>query len=222
MKSPLAIRAAEEIGPGSKLGEYLLQSPPTLGVGMTTIAAATATAGHVFAFRLPAAVTTKVYLRYVGIHYVVTTGFTGGQEVGFDLVVARSWSVAHTGGTAIDMGGTVTSANHLRLGAPLSVMSTGDCRMGTTGALTAGTQTLDPNPLGLITGFAPTTTTGVVISRTFAGNIPQGTLFDGRDDQSPLVFAAQEGFIIRNIVLQGAAGVGNFRVMVGWDEGTPT
>lgn len=217
--SPLRIRAAEEIGPGKKLGEYSLASPPTLGVGMTTIAAATATAGHVFAFR-NAHATTKVYVRYVGIHYVVTTGFTNGQEVGFDMVVARTWSASHTGGTAIDMGGTVTTANQLRVGWPTSCMATGDCRMGTTGALTAGTQTLDPNPVGIISGYPITTTAGVYISRTQAGNLPVGTLFDARDDQSPLVLGTNEGFIIRNVVLQGAAGVANFRVFAQWEEGT--
>ena len=152
----------------------------------------------------------------------MTTGFTAGQEVSFDLVITPDRSRSPTPATArrSTWSGTITTANHLRAGASLSVMSTGDSRMSTTTALVAGTQTLDPNPVVFVSGFAATTTAGLVISRNLAGNLPSRHAVGGSQRRrSPLVLAGSEGFVIRNVVLQGAAGIGNLRVFVGWDEG---
>lgn len=215
--SPARQRANDEIGPQTKAGEYALCL--TSGA-LTTVVAGTTTLGHVMAFRNVS--TTKLWLRYLAIQFTVTTGFTAGQEVAFAAFVARGYSASHTGGVAADMGGTIPNANKYRTAAPTSVMSTGDCRIGNAGALTAGTHTLDPNPFGTVSGFALTTTPGCIIQRSPGGNIPVGVLFDARDDYSAIVLAANEGIVLENVVLMGAAGVGTLRVWLGFDEGTTT
>jgi hypothetical protein len=87
-----------------------------------------------------------------------------------------------------------------------------DCRISTTGALTAGTRTLDSNNLGQIGGFAATTTTGVVIAPT------SNNLFAHDPGDHPLVLAQNEGFIIQNLTAMGAAGVGRLYVNLEFAE----
>lgn len=210
--SPLRLRGSEEIGPGTKLGQYLMSAV----TGSVTVLAA---AAPLFAFR-NASASTKLWLRYLAAQFVVTTGFTAGQEVGCQASVARTWSASDTGGTAIDMGGTNANANKLRVLAPTSAMSTGDCRIATTTALTAGTRTLDANPLAMTSGFAATTTAGAVIARFPGGSLTGGVLYDARDDYSPIVLGQNEGIVIANTVLMGAAGVGRWIFWAEWDEGT--
>ena len=50
-----------------------------------------------------------------------------------------------------------------------------------------------------------------------------GTLWDYRQSahEAPIVLAADEGFVIRNLILMGATGVGRWDFCVEWDEGTP-
>jgi hypothetical protein len=211
--SPQRIRVQEAVGPtNGPLGEYAMA--PVTG-SVTTLAAA----APMFSFRNASALA-KIWLRYCAAQFVCTTGFTAGQEVGCALTVARAWSASDTAGTAIDMGGTNANANKKRVLAGTSVMSTGDCRVATAAAITAGTRTLDPNAIAMTSGFAPTTTTGIIIARNPGGNLPNGLLYDARDDYAPIVLGQNEGIVISNTVLMGAAGVGRWIFWLEWDEGT--
>ena len=46
-----------------------------------------------------------VIVRRVGVGLTLTTGFTAAQELRFQLQVARSWTVADSGGTAVALTG---------------------------------------------------------------------------------------------------------------------
>ena len=46
-------------------------------------------------------------------------------------------------------------------------------------------------------------------------------LFDVNDAGYPIVLANNEGFVVRNLILMGAVGVGRFDFQVAWDEGVP-
>jgi hypothetical protein len=192
---------------------------------ITTVAARTSTAGHIFSFRwAPASLTTyNAYIRYVGARFVLTTAYSTDQETGVDLIVARAYTASHTGATAIDLGSTVTNTNKFATAEGTSLAGVaGHCRIGDTGALTAGTQVLDANPIGLLSDFSTTIGDTVPLATSGGG---YGTLWDARPGTpgfgQPLVLADDEGFVLRNTILMGTAGVGTWTFVVEWDEGKP-
>ena len=207
------VRAAESSGQSSKLhGEFRLG----LTSGLVTVAAAaTATAGHMFAMRNPST-TTKINLRYLAGSFITSTGFGALQPMGYDLIVGRTWTAAYTGGTAIDVGSTVTTTNKVRVNQDTSIITANNCRMCTTAGLTAGgTPTLDANPVAVKFGLG---STAIGVQFDF-------TLWDARDDQaqhcrSPLTLGPDEGIFVRNVILMGATGVGYLSLNLEWDEVT--
>lgn len=180
---------------------------------LTLVAAATTTAGFVFTMRNPD--TAKVVaLRFLSVDFNLTTAFTGAQAMGFDAIVARSYSASATGGTAIDMGSTLANSGKVRVNQATSLYTANTCRIGSTGALTAGTQTLDATP------FAATQKHMAAV-----GTQISAVLYDARDDggstvRSPIELATNEGIVLRNTILMGAAGVGSLIVTAEWDEVT--
>lgn len=195
-------------------GQYrLVQSTGAV----TTIAAGTATAGFLFSWQWTNA-SVKAYVRYVGAKFILTTAYTTAQETAVEMLQARAYTAACTGGTAIDVGGTVTGTGKYQTSQLASLVA--DCRIATASALTAGTHTLDANPIGLLSDWGGAI--GATIPSTSSGaGSSWGTLFDARDEQTPLEYAANEGFILRNKILMGAVGVGRWDICVEWDEGTP-
>lgn len=204
-------RAAGQEGRVSKLhGERRLS---VVSGALTLVAAGTTTAGHVFAARNPDTAK-KVLLRYLAVDFNLTTAFTGAQAMGFDVIAATAYSASHTAGTAIDVGSTLANSQKIRTNDALSLFTANTVRIGSTGALTAGTHTLHANALASCQKWM-----GAV------GAQLQATLLDARDDgdgavRSPWEFGADEGFVIRNTILMGAAGVGSLIVTMEWDEVT--
>lgn len=205
-------RRAANAGTVAKLhGEFRMS---VVSGGLTTVAAATTTAGHVFSCRNPDA-TKKMLLRYLAIDFNLTTAFGGAQAMGFDVIAATGYTASHTGGTAIDMGSTLTNSGKIDTNQSTSMFTANCVRIGSTGALTAGTHTLHASPL------APQ-------CQKWMGAVGaqiQATFLDARDDgdgavRSGWVFGTDEGFVIRNTILMGAAGVGSLIVSMEWDEVT--
>lgn len=174
----------------------------------TGVAAATATAGHLFSFRWGSATEYALIWRVVA-KVVTVAGYTAAQEVGIDLIKATAYTASHTGGTAL----TLTTTNgKKRTGSNVTGLTS--ARIATTGALTAGTHTLDAQALAF-GGF----------SELAAGAaVPKGVYgFDFNADPDyggPLILAQDEGFIIRNLILQGAGGTARLYVEVDWSEVT--
>jgi len=207
------VRPSELKGEASTfLGQYAMAVPTG---AVTTVAAGTASAGHLLALRWTSS-TSKLLLRRAAAQFVLTTAFGAAQEVGCELFCTRSYSAAHTAQTAIDVGGTNTDANKIRKGNATSLVSS--ARVAGTGALTDGTHTIDPNALGSCSGYAGAV--GVIISKDPGCGLPSGVLWEARADQSPIVLTASEGLIIRNTVLMGASGVGRWQFFLEWDEVT--
>mgnify|MGYP001577330073 FL=1 len=188
----------------------------------TIVAARTTTAGFLASFRWdPSAanllLASQAYIRYVGARFVLTTAYTTAQETGCDLIVGRAATVACTGGSALDLGATLTGSGKRRT-AQSSSLAEG--RVGTTGALTAGTQELDSRPMGVLTAWSGAGGDTVPLAAQ-GGNGGYGTLWDSRSSGDHLVLAGDETIIIRNLVLMGAVGVGNWYFALEWDEGLP-
>jgi hypothetical protein len=206
-------------------GDYSLRGSYRLCVStgaVTTIAAATATAGHLLSFRWSNTTSSRAYLRYIAAKFTLTTAYTTAQETGVDLILARGYTASHTGATAVDTGSTVANTGKLMTDFGTSLMGVaGLVRVAGAGALTAGTHTLDANPVGVLSGWSGAI--GDKVPDKAAGiNGGWGALFDARDPLvAPIRLKQDEGFVIRNTILMGAVGVGRWDFLVEWDEGTP-
>lgn len=149
--------------------------------------------GPIFAFRNISA--NPVAIRRVGVGFICTTAFTTAQIVDYSLIVARSFSASDTGGTAIVLTGS-TNKHRNSMGTLTSV----DARIGTTGAITAGTRTLDTNIMAA---------TGAFIGAIGASLAPSpSNLFAHDPEDYPLVLVQNEGIVIQNLTAMGATGVG--------------
>lgn len=162
-----------------------------------------------FAFRWAPTDTSMVArVRAIEVAAVVTTGFTAAQEVDYDLVRGVTWSAAPSAGTAI------ASRIPYRSALPASALAANDLRIAsatavTIGTVTADTVTIDGDSVWSLAGAA-----GAAIGwkdhnleKTEAGG---------------LILTNQQGFLVRLVTAQGAAGVVKYFVKTIWDEGYVT
>jgi hypothetical protein len=187
------------------LGSYRIAAFSGL---MTTIAAGTASAGHVFSFRWSDA-TNLCLVRYLKIRWAVITGFTGAQELAFDAYVARGYSADHGGGTSITLGGN-NQKKRTSMGTSL-VTTAASARIASASALTGSSFTLDANPI--LVGMGKTLAAGATVQDASFESV-----LDMTASEYPVVLAQNEGIVARNVVLMGAAGTVRMAVEIVWDE----
>ena len=121
-----------------------------------------------------------------------------------ELMVARSWTVAGGGGTAIAL-----TTNNQKLRSSMGTSLVNDMRVASTAALTAGTKTLDAQPIGSITS-STTATAGTPLW-------PAAYLYEiNENDGMPIILAANEGIIVRATV--PATGTWTASLDVTWME----
>jgi len=195
----LSARTSER--PPEILGAY---SMGLVSGALTTVAAG----GTVFSFRWAPSTTTQLCMvRRVEIGFATTTAFTAAQSLSYSMQIARAFTASDTGGTAALF--TQTNTGKLRTTMPTSAFSSGGQLMiANTGANTAGTRTLDTQTIGFVQGAS--TAVGTVLTAT--------PVFQHSPGDYPLILANNEGFIINNVILMGAAGVINLTVNVEWME----
>lgn len=183
---------------------------PAATVGLFAVAAKTgllaaslSAAAPLFSFRSAASGLTVV--SRVTVSCFDTIAGTAGGLMELEMVIARSFSAADTGGTAL----TLTGSNQKKR---TSYTTSGltDLRIATTAALGAGTRTLDAQGINQIP-FVQTNAAGLLLAPT--------DLFNPNDSASGyLVFAASEGFIIRTVAGWPAIGTPTVYVRVEWLE----
>jgi hypothetical protein len=196
------------------LGHYRIQS--MTGTLAATLAAGTATAGHVFAFRwgdaTRFAVLTKFKTRFLPL--TLFTAATLTDHTSFDAFIVRSYTGSHTGGTTL-----TPTGNNAKLRTSMGTSLVTDVRIATTGALTAGTHTFDAFPFAqsLRKGnrVNPAAATEEVIMPTFDGMDLDFSMADG---DHPIVLAQNEGVVVRNRTVWPAAGTGILTVLIAWAE----
>ncbi len=174
------------------------------------MAAGLAAASPIFAFRNSTA-SRKLRILAVNLNASVgATGFTAGAAL-FSMFVARTYSASDTGGTALSALSAGNNSNKLRTAQTSSFILTGggDVRIASTGTLTAGTRTLDANPVGNI--VCPAGAAGTVMIQDTPVYSDYTTLYG-----VPLVLAQNEGFVITATV--PATGTWQFGVNVLWAE----
>lgn len=153
---------------------------------------------------------------YIGIPGMrAPTAFVAGIT-DIKATIARGFTVAHTGGTALDLTG---NNNKLRTSMPTSLFS--DMRVASTAALGGGTLTLDAQDVGII---VTSTSSGFAGATPIIGSqyIPDMVLFDAnlsRGDM-PIVLATNEGVVVRATV--PGTGVWNLGVEMHWFECDPS
>jgi hypothetical protein len=143
---------------------------------------------------------------------VPTVAFTAAQQVSYGAYVARSFSAVDSGGAAATLTG---NNNKLRTSMQTTQLATtGDMRISTTGALTAGTRTLDSQAFAYASAWVPTA--------LVAQPIQQVILYENFAGDQPLTLQNQEGLIINNLILMGAGGVLSIGVTIEWTESATT
>jgi hypothetical protein len=194
--------------PIEQLGSYSV----SLITGAYTVAAANS---PMFSMRFVAGSAGQAQvaiIQRINIFIVPTVAFTAAQQVSYGAYIARSWSAVDSGGAAATLTG---NNNKLRTSmSTTQIAATGDMRISTTAALTAGTRTLDSQAFAVASAWVPTA--------LVAQPIQTVTLYENFAGDQPIVLATQEGIVINNLVLMGAAGVLSIGVTIEWTESSTT
>jgi hypothetical protein len=181
------------------LGNYRLSTTVALVVTQ-------AANGTLFSFRWGDA-TRLCVIQDIRLQFLQTAAATATIMPSFEVIQARSWTVSDSVGTAVTLTG-----NSFKKRTSMGTTLITDIRKSAVAAgLTAGTRTLDADAI-LQMPTQQTITT------------PNATLYSADLDfdsgvAHPLVFAQNEGFIVRGpTVVFGAAGTANLVVDVAWAE----
>lgn len=189
------------VKPDEMLGSY--QVSANTGA-LTTVAASTSSAGTIFSFRyLAGGSGTVAVVKRISVGFVCTTAFGTPQMMGYGVFAARGFTASDSGGTALTLTG-----NNNKMRTSFATSTVADARVATTGALTAGTRTIDSQPIAMTNFWVPAAGTSLVQTEILN--------YDAGDYN--LVLGTNEGFVINNMVLMGATGVGTATVNVEWFE----
>lgn len=170
-----------------------------------TIAAGLSAASLVYAFQWAPTPTGALCVpRRIALSAGCVTGFAAGF-VNLQAFVARAYTVVEgTGGTA----GTKTGNNsklRTTYGTTLGVST----YISTTAAISGGTSTLDTDPFAVWSGSVTTTGGAPIMPAPVE-------IYRVQPGDQPLVFANQEGFVIKATV--PGTGTWQLGVDVAWDE----
>jgi hypothetical protein len=184
---------------GNSGGAYRIT---TMSGAMTTVAAA----GPVWSLRW----TNTSYNCLIWVfkwYWVTTTAFGTAQALDHSLYIARQWTAADSAG-ATGAQATITGDNCKKRTANATTKVDG-IFYGTTGVLTAGTRTLDPQPIIYRVGYSG------ALNAYLLDNQPQD--FKSRQE-GPIQLMANEGLVLQNTTLMGATGVIKLVVECAWTE----
>jgi hypothetical protein len=185
--------------PGAEKGIYRVAAISGVTTGI-------AGAGVLFS-ALWRSTTLKALLYTLEVKMSLITPFTAAQDLGFDAVVGRSFTAAHTGGTAVNL---TSNNNKIIVGYPSSGFT--DMRVATTAALGGGTVTPDAQPF--MAGYG-----GQALAAAAAQHSPVIGLYDHyAPNKRSIILSQDEGILVRNGVAQGAAGTVRFIITMEWIE----
>lgn len=160
---------------------------------LTTIAAGSASAGHLFAARFVTSGGKLFHVLRLRVHWQTIAGFTAAQELALAAFKLTGYSAAHTGGNA------QTPLPQ----APSYAASQLACRLSDTAALTAGTHVIGSQ---LLRGSFAELAAAATVQKGFVDEEALATVH-------PItVLGNNEGILVRNEILQGAGGTGRLTV----------
>ena len=171
-----------------------------------TMAAGLASSSPIYSFRNASANSLILLHRLKISAWSLGTGFTAGIAT-FDLFRAASFTGADTGGTT----DTITTNNgKLRTSTMNSITALAEIRHSSTATLTAGTRTLDAQPMDSINVGVGTGTNTVFVP------FPTFLLSKKPPEEYPIVLAQNEGIVIQATV--PATGTWTFAITPEWSE----
>jgi len=175
-----------------------------------TMAAALGANSEIFQFRWPDA-TRFALVQRISISAGILAAATAAGLIALRATIARAWSAAGSGGTRATLTG-----NNQKLRSSMGTTLVNDAGICTTAALTPGTKTLDAQDIGVFTTGMGTAAITALQQMVLC---PPTELLDlnGPLDH-PIVFAQNEGFIIRSGAAMPTAMTWHFGVNVSWGE----
>jgi hypothetical protein len=179
-----------------------------------TLPAALAANSEVLQFRFVTG--TKSYalihkVRFDGMGMVAAA--TAAGPIGFELVPARAWSTAGSGGNRIS-----TAGDNLQTVTSISNSQVSDIGIANTLALGVGVKTLDTNAQG---GVLAGVGTAAITAYTTTSLIPPWDLFDSSEaGYQSLKLADKEGFVVRTTHVGPAGLTYTARFTIVWSEVT--
>jgi hypothetical protein len=188
-----AMRVANRPLDVASLGHY------RLSMASGTMAAALTANSELFQFRWTDA-TRLAVIHKVLISAGANVAATAAALITLEATVARSWTVAGTGGTAA----TITG-NNQKVRTSMGTTLLGEARMATTTGLGAGTKTLDSQGIGNLSfGIG----TGAITTTPNLTLFPKTDLLEmDANEPHPLVLAQNEGFVVKNGAVAWPAGM---------------
>jgi hypothetical protein len=140
-------------------------------------------------------------INHIRVNVITTVAATTAGQAEREIIIARSFTASDTGGTAITLTG-----NNQKMRTSFSTSLVTDMRVGTT--ITAGTRTLDANPVASAIAWLPLNMTGVDVGCTGASAtsaawscVSSAGYIDlvnaGNGSDYPIVLAQNEGLIGR-------------------------
>jgi hypothetical protein len=185
------IGAGEEARKGLHMIEMPVAGNAYRYSGFTgTIGAALAASSELLQFRFVSGTKSFAIIRKVimdGFGIVAVSTALG--PLGWQMIPARGWTIAGSGGTRIAMTG-----DNLQMETAAPNSQVNDLGIATTGALTVGTKTKDANAIGQVGPWS----IGTGAATTYAAMPFSGQPFlDASTGANPLVCANQEGFVIQ-------------------------
>jgi hypothetical protein len=175
-----------------------------------TMAAALGANSEIFQFRWPDATRFSI-VQNIAVSAGINVVATAAGLASFRATIARSWTAAGSGGTRATMTG-----NNQKLRTSMGTSLVNDIGCSTTAALTAGTKTLDSQDIGAVaTGIG----TGALTVASVHSIIPKTMLYDMYcGERHPVVFAQNEGFVIRIGAAMPATMTWHFQAECEWGE----
>lgn len=187
---------------GGFLGAYRV----AVSTGLLTVLAAN---DCVFSLRWTSTAA-RFLLEHLRLIPQIVTPFTAANEVNFEAFIARSFTVSDGAGNALTLTG-----NNQKLATTFesSFFAAGDMRVSAAAAVTPGTRTVDAQPIARAQ-------TAQVLAAAAAADI--AVPFDYTAGVSPHRFPVQlvanEGLVVQNQVLMGAAGTVRLGIEIEWSE----
>ena len=178
------------------------------------IAATLAAASPLFSFRWGNA-SNLCLIQSIRVGCIVTASITAAVAFDLSVFIARGFTASDTGGTAV---GVPAAMQKMRTSMGSSLVT--DFRMATTGTLTAGTRTLDTNPIGRIQGTSGAAAGSAAAAGLlfFGSSNPQPLYVRDNNDHHPLILAQNEGFVVTAPLAGPATGTFSLLVQVEWGE----
>lgn len=182
--------------------DYGIYGIYSLAASTGVMAAGLAAGAPIWSFRWGVGTHNAVVKKIIISSGNTATAFAAGV-VTFNLFVARSFSASDTGGTSI-----LPSGNQNKLRTSMATTALVDARISSTASLTAGTRTLDANPIGSVSVSIP-----AVAGTTL---LMPSDLFRAQAGDYPIVLAQNEGLVITATV--PATGTWSASIQCQWEE----